>query len=591
MTISISVGIATGIGALLFYEGLKWAGRFFLSDLAGLALPFEGQELALLSQWTPPGVPWLVLPVICLGGLLSGLLVYFLAPEAEGSGMDAAISAFHGGSQMRARTPLLKAVTATLTISTGGSAGREGPMAQISAGLASIVADLLNFSTRERRVALATALGAGTATIFTAPLGGAILAAEILYMRDFESEAVVPAFLATIIGYAIFGMFEGFEPLFVTIAVSWELLHIPLFLLLGAVSALVGLLYIAVFFRTQDAFTRFFDVHRLPPYGKPVLGAFLAGLSVVGISLLAPEASYLGVANLGVGYGFVQLALYNLLPLWVIVLLPFTKILLTSLTVGSGGSGGVFAPGLVIGASTGGAMGMLFHLAAPGLVSLETVPAFVIVGMIALLGSVSKAPIAVMIMVIEMTGDFSLLIPAMGAVSISYLICGEETIFRSQVLNRARSPAHRGEYRVEVLQEIRTAEAMVPAGEVLSLGPDDRCETMLALVEQTSHTGFPVIENGRLIGIVSIGDVRGREDAVEIPVVEVMTDQLITIHPSDSLEHALSLMITHDIHHLPVVSPEHPEVLLGFLTRTDILKAYARAMAEEQERELFQPWW
>jgi len=181
MLLGIVVGIISGVGALLFFWGLEYGTRFVMDILIGYNYPVEGQSIESISNWSPPPFIWLILPVICTGAFLSGLLVYKFAPEAEGHGTDAAIEAFHGDGKIRWRVPVIKAIASILTISTGGSAGREGPTAQISAGFGSIAADALKLSPRERRIALATGIGAGIGTIFKAPLGGAILAAEILY--------------------------------------------------------------------------------------------------------------------------------------------------------------------------------------------------------------------------------------------------------------------------------------------------------------------------------------------------------------------------------------------------------------------------
>ncbi len=468
--IAVIVGLIAGLGALLFFEGLKLGTAFFMEGIVGFNLPQEGQTVQDISQWAPPDHLWMILPVICFGGLLSGLLVYTLAPEAEGHGTDAAIRAFHGGKRVRWRVPLVKAVTAILTISTGGSAGREGPTTQISAGFGSIAADLLGLSARERRLAIATGVGAGIGTIFMAPLGGAILAAEILYKQDFEAEAIVPV--------------------------------------------------------------------------------------------------------------------YNMLPVGVLLFLPFAKILTTSLTIGSGGSGGVFAPGLVIGGATGGAFGSLLHLALPGIVPAESVPVFFIVGMIALFGAISHAPIAVMIMVVEMTGDFSLLVPAMGAVSVAVILIGQSTIFREQVLNRSQSPAHRDEYMVEILQDIHVDDVMVPRDQILAVSPDDRVGRVLHLIDETLHTAFPVLDGEeRLVGIIALDDVRdnrinGEHDTL---VKDAMSSRIFTVHHACTLRDALSLMTEHDIHHLPVVPADDPGVLSGFITRTDIMKAYTRRASQQAE--------
>lgn len=577
--IAIIVGIISGLGALFFFEGLRLGTAFFMEDIVGFHLPEEGQTPQEISQWAPPEHLWMILPVICFGGLLSGLLVYTFAPEAEGHGTDAAIKAFHGEGRVRRRVPLVKALSAILTISTGGSAGCEGPTAQISAGFGSITADLLGLSARERRLAIATGVGAGIGTIFMAPLGGAILAAEILYKQDFETEVIVPAFLASVIGYSIFGLVEGFEPVFGLWEASWNVSQIPLFILLGVVSTAVGLIYINTFYGANRVFKEVFSHFNFPNHFRPLVGAFLTGMFVLALAAISPEAALVGLGSIGTGYGFTQLALYNMLPIGVLLFLPFAKILTTSLTIGSGGSGGIFAPGLMIGGVTGGAFGSLLHLALPGVVPAESVPVFIVIGMIALFGAVSHAPIAIMIMVVEMTGDLSLLVPAMGAVSVAVLLIGQSTLFHEQVQDRSQSAAHRDEYMVEILQDIHVGDVMVPRDRVIAVSPDDGVGRVLHLIDKTLHTGFPVLDGEeKLVGIIALDDIRDSND--ELPVRRAMSSRVFTVHHACTLRDALNLMVEHDIHHLPVVPADDPRMLSGFITRTDIMKSYVRRASQ-----------
>lgn len=577
--IGLIVGIISGFGALLFFWGLKYGSLFFMDWIINYNLPREGQDIARIAGWAPPPNIWLLLPVISLGALLSGLLVYTFAPEAEGHGTDAAIGAFHKEGKIRPRVVIIKAIASILTISTGGSAGREGPTAQISAGFGSMMSDALKFSEHERRIALATGIGAGIATIFKAPLGGALLAAEILYYRDFESDAVIPAFLASIIGYSIFGYFEGYDPVFAKAEIFWNVTQIPFFLVLGVISAGFGLLYIRTFYKTRDAYSGFFTKHNLPNHLKPLAGALPIAILVIGLAHISPDTMIAALGGIGAGYGFMQLSMYNMLPLTVLLLLPFIKIITTSLTIGSGGSGGVFAPGLVIGGAVGGAMGLSLHTVLPEIVPITTVPAFVVVGMISLFGGISNAPIAVMIMVVEMTGDFSLLVPAMGAVAISTVLTGEETIFREQVPTKAQSGAHRGEYDIEILEDIYAKDAMIKKPDIICMSPADTADKVIQVMDDSFHTGFPVIEDGKLIGIITHRDIReNKENSQEIMIADIMKTNVITLNPESSLEEALSLMMSNRIHHLPVVEKENPETLLGFVTTTDIMRAYTKRM-------------
>ena len=577
--IAVIVGLVAGFGSLLFYEGLKWGTAFFLGWILQYHYPREGMAYAAISQWSAPQSLFLLLPVMLCGSLLTGILVTRFAPEAEGHGTDAAIRAFHTTGRIRRRVPLVKAVTAILTIGTGGSAGREGPSAQISAGFGSMVADWLGLSDRERRIALTTGIGAGIGTIFKAPLGGAVLAAEVLYTRDFESDTIIPAFLASVIGYAIFGFFEGYDPVFALVPIEWTVYQIPFFLLLGVLCAAFGLLYIHVFYGSRNRFRELFGRYRLPLFLKPVAGALILAALVLGLALVSPDMETLGLASLGSGYGFDQLMIYSLLPLTVLLLLPFVKILATSLTLGSGGSGGVFGPGLTIGASVGAALGILLHLFLPAYVPAGTIPVFIVVGMISLFGAVANAPIAVLIMVVEMVGSITILIPAMAAVAVSHLLKGEMTIFHDQVPTKAQSGAHRGEYNRETLDGILIRDAMVPKDAVITLTPSDNPARLIDFMAKTGHTAFPIVENGRLVGIITgrdanaiAADNKSCED-----LRQVMTSVPFVVHPDDTLEDALALMVGHKIDQLPVVPKEAPDSLAGFLTRSDIMRMYVQA--------------
>jgi CIC family chloride channel protein len=573
------IGVISGFGALIFYEGLKLAMAFFWGDLLGYVYPREGQNISQIAQWSLPSSLLLLLPILVFGSLISGILLTKFAPEAEGDGTDAAIQAFHTDGRIRKRIPLVKAVTSILTISTGGSAGREGPAAQISAGFGSLVGDMLGLTPRERRIALATGIGAGIGTMFKAPLGGAVLAAEVLYTRDFEADAIVPAFLASIIGYGIFGFFEGYTPLFALTAINWTIQQLPFFLILGFFCAAFGFVYIFTFYWTQEKFSALSSRYHIPPYLKPVSGAVILGLFVLMLASISPDAELLGFGGLGAGYGFTQLIIYSMVPLAVLILLPFVKILTTSLTLGSGGSGGVFGPGLAIGASVGGAIGILLHLLTPALVPAETVPAFVIVGMIALFGAIANAPIAVLIMVVEMVGSFTLLVPAMGAVAVSKLFLGDTTIFRAQVPTKAQSGAHRGEYDRETLERILVRDAMIPGEAVITFSPSDELAKVLDFTASTGHTGFPVLEDGRLVGIITNRDAQSLRTGKGLcPAIrQAMTPAPFVVYPEDTLEKALAIMVGHNFDHLPVVRAETPDTLAGFLTRSDILRTYVQA--------------
>ncbi|MCV7285476.1 chloride channel protein [Mycolicibacterium wolinskyi] len=429
LILGISIGIIAGLGAVVFYLALDYAGRFLLGYLGGYDIPKP------TGDGGDPGSagfdrPWAIPLIACGGALVSALLVARFAPEAEGHGTDNAIEAVHTDPRsIRVRAIVVKTIASALTIGSGGSGGREGPAAQISAGFGSLLTRWLNLSDEDGRLAVSLGIGAGIGAIFGAPLGGAVLAASIVYREDFDYKALVPGFITSATAYAVLGSFLGFDPLFGFLAADYRFDH-PLdlgwFVVLGALAAGVGWLYARVFYGTV-ALTA-----KLP--GGKVVKPTLGGLAVGLLALIIPQV-------LASGYGWAEKAAATetlmAIPLWIVVLLPFAKILATSLSIGTGGSGGIFGPGVVIGAFLGAALWRLGDvLGAPGLPDSPAV--FVVVGMMACFGSVAHAPLAVMIMVCEMTGSFSVIPCAMVAVGIAYLLISrtDVSIYRAQRLDR-----------------------------------------------------------------------------------------------------------------------------------------------------------
>jgi CIC family chloride channel protein len=571
--ISLLIGVISGVGSIVFFELLNLGTRLFLGEGAGFFLPEAGTTVQEVLNWTPPTNPLLIVLIVTLGGLASGWVVFSFAPEAEGHGTDAAIRSFHRErGRMRRRVPLVKMVSSVLTISTGGSAGREGPIAQIAAGFGSFIGDLFKLTEHDRRIALAVGVGSGIGSIFKAPLGGALLSTEILYRGDSEREALIPSVIASIVGYSIFGFYDGFAPVFSAQAYSWKLSQIPLYMLLGVACAGVGLLYIKAFYGTRALFSRL----KVKNHYKPAIGALSVGLlSLVLMGVFPQAGGAAGLGGLGMGYGFIQLALYNALPLKTMFILIFAKIGMTSLTIGSGGSGGVFAPGLVIGAMVGGTLGLAFSRFFPALVPSETVPAFVIIGMVALFGGVSKAPIAVLLMVSEMTGDYSLLFPAMVAIVGSYILTGDYTIYQEQVATRLQSPAHVEEYFTSLLT-VPTVERVMRK-EIPSIRSDD---TLKEAILKMKHgvTEVPIVEEGEIKGIVSLRDILevSIDKWNESKVSEVIHRDYFTISKDKSLYDAIMFMKEKDIETLLIVDRDNPKKVVGLLQEKDIVRIMER---------------
>lgn len=577
LLISTAIGLVAGAGALLFFEAIRLSTSFFLGTLVGYLPPDPAGEgsMAVMSLWSAPR-PWLIPVVTTAGGLLAGIIVFSLAPEAEGHGTDAAIAAFHQGKPIRARIPLVKLVASAITIGSGGSGGREGPSAQISAGFGSLLGGLLHLDAQDRRIAIATGIGAGIGAIFRAPLGGAVLAAEILYIHDLEVEAIIPALMASIIGYSVFGSWFGWNPIFDThgsLAFTYppQLLY---YVVLGLLCGLIGLLYASGFYGISHRFHRL----PLPNWLKPGIGGLLVGL----IGLALPQA-------LGMGYGWVQVSMgpgLLSLPLWVILLLPFAKILTTGLSIGSGGSGGIFGPGMVIGAMVGAVVWRISYQVLPGVP--DTPAPFVIVGMMALFGGIAHAPLAVMLMVAEMTGNLSMLAPAMIAVGISTIIVGNHTIYSNQVGSRADSPAHRLQFSFPLLSTLNARQAMTPP--LPHFAPQQSVAEAEQLLAEHVVGGVSVLDKrGNLLGVLTLADI-SRVPLAEREhrsVEEAMNRDVMVAHPNDTLDVTLEQLTSHRIGWMPVVEVDAVgggRRLIGRISAQEIMRTYRETLAKGSRR-------
>jgi chloride channel protein, CIC family len=421
VVLGVVIGVVAGLAAVVLFVSLQWATHLLLDAVGGYRPPTPAGEGHALAAGTTRS--WRIPAVTALGGLACGAVVWLLAREAEGDGTNAAVDALHRDpAGIRARVSLVKVVASAITIGSGGSGGPEGPTTQISAGFASVLARRLRLTPADARIAVTAAMGAGIGAVFRAPLGGALFGVEVPYREDAEVEALVPSLVAAVVAFAIFGAFEGYDPIFGTLR-GYRLAHDPVeFLYFGAIGiacGVAGRLYAA----SLEAVRRVRLNVPLAGVLKPALGGLAAGL--IGIAL--PGA-------LGTGYGWAQTVMsrqmLHLSP-WVVLALPAAKILSTSLTIGSGGSGGIFGPGIVLGGFTGATVWWLLHGFAPGL-PVQPAP-FVIVGMVACLGSIAHTPLAVLLMVVEMTGTLAVLPPAMLAVGIASLIAGEATLYTSQL--------------------------------------------------------------------------------------------------------------------------------------------------------------
>lgn len=559
------IGAMAGTGAIAFYEALLGATHLFLGVLAGYHVPTpigEGSHAASMMFTRP----WALPLVVGLGGLLGALLVFRFAPDAEGHGTDAAISAVHHNPRgIRFRTVIVKILASALTIGAGGSGGREGPTGQISAGFASLLARELDLTPADARTAVATGIGSGIGAIFGAPLGGAVLATEILYRDDVDTEALLPCFIASIVGYVIFGAYVGFTPLFgfnanYHFGNPADLLW---FALIGVLGGLIGLLYAKGFYGIAAAFSHL----RLPNWIKPALGGILVG----SIAIAIPEV-------LGTGYGWIQQSLGHQLlslPLWIVLLLPFARIVATGLSIGSGGSGGIFGPGMVIGAFIGASTWRLFDPLVPSMGHSPT--PYVIVGMMCCFGSISRAPLAVMLMVAEMTGSLAVLAPAMIAVGLAWFIVrrGDDTIYRSQLGRRGDAAVQRILTGMPLLANVPVYQAMaVPR----LLIPDSASVVdARSQLERAGVPGAPVIDDtGRYEGAVTLRDLSLAE-AGESHGLDVFVDASVpSVVGTARLDVALDALMTAPQRWVPVLDDDRK--VIGTIATADVVRGYRVAL-------------
>ena len=573
---AILVGIVAGLGAVLFSVACHVVVHFTLDGVAGYRAQVPAGEATLpwLHEMQTPLRPWLLPLVAALGGLCSGLIVFSLAPEAEGHGTDAAIAAYHKGRSIRPRVPLVKLVASAITIGTGGSGGREGPIAQIGAGFGSLLGKLLKFRLADRRVLLAAGMGAGVAAIFRAPLAGALFAAEIMYSSpEFEAEVILPTGLASVVAYCTFGLFFGWKPLFATPPLTftdpWRLAP---YLLLALLMAFLAMLYTRSFYFVTALFRRWY----IPQFVKPVIGAGATGLFGVVLYYIFGQPS---LAVLSFGYGILQegLSRPSELTAWLLLAVALGKILTTSLTIGSGGSGGVFGPAMVIGGCGGGALGILLHSGWPGLVPHPE--SFIILGMAGFFAAAAKTPFSTLIIVVEMTSNYQLILPALWVCTIAYLLSDEQSLYRSQVARRSLSPAHQGSYVRDVLAGLKVSQFLRPDGPLPLLKPSDPLATVLERLAHSSFTVLPVVDGEqRLLGVVNLEEVHQASQAAELRPFLVAEDLMRTVtdplQPDDPLDEAQETFVENDLLALPVVTADDSQRVLGIVRRSEIAQAY-----------------
>jgi CIC family chloride channel protein len=574
------VGVLSGLTAALFFVALEYATHFTMHELARAVTPVPPGDVFFAPEAGYAGPPrrWLLFLLPAIGGLVSGLFVYRFAPEAEGAGTDEMIRAFHRArGVVRPRVPLVKAAATIVTLATGGSAGKEGPVAQIGGGIGSVLATWLGFNARDRRILLLAGTAGGLGAIFRAPLGSAITAIEVLYREDFESDALIPCVISSVTAYVVFVLLLGGQRIFaVPDFPLFTPIELPGYVLLALVSVPVGRAYIALFkFMRARVFNRFKGPRAL----RPMIG----GLCVGAIGFAVPEA-------FGVGWGYLQKAIDGQLVVQSLGLIVVAKIFATCFTVGSGGSGGVFGPTLFIGGMLGALVGYGGALFSPEL--FPNPAAFVLVGMASFFAGVASAPIGAMLMVTEMTGGYALLPPLMLVSVLSILLARGNSIYDHQVKDRFSSPAHLGDLTINVLEEMRVADVYHASEAIVSVAPGTRFQRVRELVLASGDATLPVVDgDNRLVGLLTAEQIRPVLDERQLDGFIVAGDIAaapVALQPDDDLYRAHALFRASGCPQIPVVLAADPEDpcagrIVGMLDYRDMMRAYERELARRRD--------
>ncbi len=559
--LAILVGVVAGFGAIAFRWLIKSFKLLFFGGGANI-LGFLGEYYIIL------------LPAI--GGLIVGLLVYYGAREAKGHGVPEVMEAVAiRGGRIRPRVSIIKSLASSICIGSGGSVGREGPIVQIGSSFGSTLGQWLKLPDDWVRTLVACGAAGGISATFNAPIGATFFALEIILGRF-----VTPRFgfvvVSSVAANIISRVFLGDQPSFGIVPYSmvsyWEV--IP-YAILGILAGVVAVAFVRLLYKSEDMF----DSLHIPEYVKPAIGGI--GLGLIGLY------SY---DLLGVGYGDVywvshmsaDQALAGEIALVPLIILLILKIAATSLTLGSGGSGGVFAPSLFIGAMLGGAFGTLAHNLLPA--QIDPSGAYALVGMAAVFAGAARAPITATIILFEMTMDYKIILPLLVAVVISTVVSrslSRESIYTFKLVRRGIDIRHLEQTRP--MREITVGEAMTR--NFPTVLPTAAVSELVTRLQRSGHHGFPVVDkDGNISGVVTLSDVEAvmsKGSPEGVTVGDIASESVIVAYPDQYLHDVLLKFDVRDVGRIPVVDRNNPRHLLGVLRRHDIIRAYTRAVGRK----------
>lgn len=553
-----AVGAAAGVMSALFSAAVEKLQHLLLGRLAGYsALRAAGERAS--EDGNGSFRPWLLLILPAAGAALAGWLAHRFAPEVLGGGGDATIRVFHKRDAItRKRVPVLKAIASILTLGTGGSGGREGPTMQIGSSMGSLVARWLRTTPRERRILYVAGIAAGVAAVFRTPLGAALFAAEVLYRDDFESDALVPAVLASVVGYSVGLPFGESSHLFAH-APSYPFVpaHLPYFLLLAVFEVAVGLGFLRTLRAVRSASAKLPGPAWLRPgAGGLALGVLTAPLlTMLGDRLHRPGG---GFGILGGGYGAAQVAITGAdwLPggwrgVQVLAVLCALKLVASSFTVGTGGSAGDFAPSLVLGGLVGGAFGRAVQLLS-GDPSIDP-GAFALVGMGTLFGGIGHVPLSSMVLVCEMAGSYDLIVPLMLAEGVAFVALRRHHLYGAQPVSRSSLAESARAQQSLLVRDL----AQAPAG-ARAFSPATRGRAMMEAVGESSwQATFPVLDAaGKMVGVVpshAMHVVASEEGMADWIVASDVMQEPVVARMGEPAVDALSRMVAAGLRQIPVL--------------------------------------
>ena len=555
--LAVVVGLAGGFGAV----GFRYLINFFQNLAYGSSEELLNVVLALpwfLKVWVPAA-----------GGLVVGPLVYFFAREAKGHGVPEVMEAVAlKGGVIRKRVVFVKILASAISISTGGSVGREGPIVQIGSAIGSALGQMLKVSQDRMRTLVGCGAAAGIAATFNAPIAGAMFALEVI-LGEFGLATFSPIVISSVVSTAVSRAFLGDIPAFIVptyeLVSAWEF---PLYLVLGIFCAVVGVIFTKVLYRVEDLF----DDFKFPEYLKAIVGGVILGAG----GLFFPQV-------LGVGYGAIDLALMQELAWWLFLVLVVVKILATSITIGSGGSGGIFAPSLFMGVMAGGFFGAVVHHLFPTLTASPG--AYSIVGMGAVVSATTHGPLAAILILFEMTGNYKIILPLMLSCIVATIFAGQlmkESIYTLKLIRRGIDIREGKE--VNVLRSMFVRDVMNRDVETIAEG--SALAEMTDKISKSKYNSFPVLDaENKLAGILSFNDYSQAifdEDLKDLVVAkDLMSENAVTVSVDDDLYTALGKISRKDFSTMPVVSPDDPAELVGIVTRRDIIGAYEQAVLKK----------